>query len=206
MKPILFIGAALTFLLTACGAQATPTIDPAQVQASAVAAANTMVALTQAAIPTATPIPPTPIPTDTPFPTPTPMSLPTLPSQPSPTAVSSSGGSSGDPCNALLDVSAAGPTFPLTVRNNTKGPITVTIGISSKNKFGQCGYLSWSNIPKGQSITAQVPQTLGGVCYWAYAWINDPKQTGTVSGGGYCWNNSDKVILDVYYDRFSFHQ
>lgn len=206
MKRVLFLAAVLPLVLAACGAQATPTIDPAQVQASAVAAANTMVSLTQAAIPTVTPIPPTPIPTDTPLPSPTPMELPTLSVQASPTPASASGGSSGDPCSAGLNVAEAGPTFLLVVRNNTKGLITVTIGLSTKNKFGQCGYLSWSNIPKGQTISANVPQTLGGTCYWAYAWINDPKQSSSVSGGGYCWNNKDKVILDVYYDRFSFHQ
>ncbi len=206
MKRILFVASVLAFLLTACGPKATPTIDPAQVQASAVAAANTMVALTQAAIPTATPIPPTPIPTDTPLPSPTPIPLPTLSTQTQPTVPPASGGSSGDPCNAPMDVAQAGPTFLLVIRNNTKGLITVTIGISTKNKFGQCGYLSFSNIPRGQNVSAQVPQTLGGSCYWAYAWINDPKQQTNVSGGGYCWNNKDKVYLDVYYDRFTFHQ
>jgi len=205
MKRILFVASVLALLLTACGPQATPTIDPAQVQASAVAAANTMVALTQAAIPTATPIPPTPIPTDTPLPSPTPIPLPTLATQAQPTVPPSSGGSSGDPCRAPMDVAQAGPTFPLLIRNNTKGPVTITIGISTKNKFGQCGYLSWSNIPKGNSILVQVPQTLGGSCYWAYAWINDPKKQATVSGGGYCWNNSDKVTMDIYYDRITFH-
>ncbi len=44
LKPILFIAIVLTFILSACGARAVPTVDPAQVQASAVAAANTMVA------------------------------------------------------------------------------------------------------------------------------------------------------------------
>ncbi|HEY9151300.1 MAG TPA: hypothetical protein VIN60_00325, partial [Anaerolineales bacterium] len=58
MKPILLIATVAAFLLSACGAKAVPTIDPAQVQASAVAAANTIVAMTQAAMPTETPVPP----------------------------------------------------------------------------------------------------------------------------------------------------
>lgn len=199
MKRTLFFVAVLALLLAACAPQSTPTIDPAQVQASAVAAANTMVALTQAAIPTATPIPPTPIPTDTPVPSPTPMPLPTLANQTQPTPPSS-GGSAGNPCQSPLDVAASGPKTTLLIRNNTKGLVTITIGISTKNAFGQCGYLSWSNIPKGDSIRVEVPQTGPGPCYWAYAWINDPKKTATVSGGGYCMNNADKWTMDIGYD------
>ena len=59
MKPIMIVATMLAFLISACGAKAVPTIDPAQVQASAMAAANTMVAMTQAAIPTETLAPPT---------------------------------------------------------------------------------------------------------------------------------------------------
>ena len=45
MKPILIIATVLAFTLSACGAKAVPTVDPAMIQASAVAAANTMVAI-----------------------------------------------------------------------------------------------------------------------------------------------------------------
>ncbi len=47
MKPILIIATLLTLMLSACAPKAVPTVDPAQVQASAVAAANTMVAMTE---------------------------------------------------------------------------------------------------------------------------------------------------------------
>ena len=90
------------------------------------------------------------------------------------------------------------------VRNDTKGPVTFTMGISSKNSFGQCGYLSWSNIPKGNSITVSVPinhTNQGDPCYWAYAWINDPQHQSNVSGGGFCINDGDKWTFDVGYDR-----
>ena len=49
----------IALLLSACGAQPAPTMDPADVQLSAVAAAFTIVAETQAALPTETPLPPT---------------------------------------------------------------------------------------------------------------------------------------------------
>ena len=67
MKKLITISMLVAVLLTACGPKATPTMNPADVQATAFAAASTMVALTQAAIPTATPIPPT----ETPVPLPT---------------------------------------------------------------------------------------------------------------------------------------
>lgn len=46
MKPILIVATVLILMLSACAPKATPTVDPAQVQASAVAAASTMVAMT----------------------------------------------------------------------------------------------------------------------------------------------------------------
>ena len=199
MQRMLFIMAALALLLAAC-APAKPTVDPANIQASAVAAASTMIAQTQAAIPSNTPPPPTPIATDTPAQSPTPFTLPTLPNV---TATRASSG--GGDCNALFDVGASGPTTNLLIRNNTKGPVTVSMGINTKNTFGQCGYLSWANIPRMNSITVSLPlvhTNMGDSCYWAYAWINDPKNTGTVSGGGYCIDNTQKWTLDVYYDKF----
>ncbi len=60
---------ALAMILSACGAEATPAVNPIDVQNTAVAAAFTMVAETQAAIPTATPLPPTETPSPTPMPT-----------------------------------------------------------------------------------------------------------------------------------------
>ncbi len=80
LKKILPILLALTVLLTACGSQGTPTMAPADVEGTAVAAAWTVVAMTQAAIPTATQLPPTETPSPTPLPTFTaePLIVPTL--------------------------------------------------------------------------------------------------------------------------------
>ncbi len=199
MKRILFVAATLALLLSACGPQATPTIDPVQVQASAIAAANTMVAMTMAAIPTATPIPPTPVPSPTLESPPTPISLPTLAVQPSPTVAPTSGGA--DTCNHLLDVKSSGPSTTLNLRNKTNGPVTISIGLSTKNVFGQCGYLSWQ-VGIRDSISVTVPQTGPGPCYWAYAWINDPKKPSNASGGGYCMNTAATWQLDINYDTF----
>jgi hypothetical protein len=78
------------------------------------------------------------------------------------------------------------------------------MGINRKNTFGQCGYMAWSNIPKANSITVSVPlihTNMGDACYWAYAWVNDPKHTATVSGGGYCIDNQLKWTFVVSYDK-----
>jgi hypothetical protein len=198
MNRIPFVAAVSALLLSACGAPAAPTVDPAQVQASAVAAAGTMVAATQAAIPTNTPVPPTPLPSPTALPTL--VVVPTLGAFPSPTAPPAGG---SEDCNHALDVGASGAQAAVLIRNDTKGPVTFSMGLGSKNSFGQCGYLSWS-IPKANSVYVSVPQTRtnqGDPCYWAYAWINDPKHQSTVSGGGYCINNPDKWTFDVGYDR-----
>ena len=97
IKPIMIVAIVLAFVLSACGAKAVPTIDPAQVQASAMAAANTMVAMTQAAIPTETLAPPTVATTDTPQATPTIPPLPTI-AQILASATSPPSSSGGDNC------------------------------------------------------------------------------------------------------------
>ncbi len=93
-KVMLTLTALMVLLSSACGAKAVPTVAPSQVQASIVAMANTMVAITQAAMPTKTPVPPTDTPTVTPQPAATIPPLPTVAA--SPTVVASvNSGSSG---------------------------------------------------------------------------------------------------------------
>ncbi len=212
MKRILFVAAILAFLLSACGAKATPTIDPAQLQASAVAAANTMVALTQAAVP------PTSVPTDTPQPSPTPLPSPTSAPLPTlsgfPTAVnptlsvptlaaptsSGSTGNTGDPCNAPLGPNPDGPKVKaILVVNNSGAQANGSIYLS-KTKFGQCGYRGFS-LAKGGSIS-YTDLTLG--CYSVYAWINDPKKPTTVFGSG-CINSADKVTFVINTTTVTVH-
>ena len=201
MNRIVFIMAAFALLMSACGVPATPTIDAAQVQALAVAAAASMVAATQAAMPTNTPVPPTATASPSPMPSPTLEQLPAIAVLPSPTVASSA--SVSQDCNHLLDVAAAGASTTLLIRNDTRGPVTFSMGLGSPNAFGQCGYLGWS-VPKANSITVTVPQTRtnqGDPCYWAYAFINDPKHQTTVSASGYCLNNPDKWTIDIGYDK-----
>ena len=199
MKRILFVVAILALLFSACTPQATPTVDPVQAQASVIAAANTMVAMTMAAIPTATPIPPTPVPSPTLEPSPTLIPIPTSAFQASPTVAASSGGA--DTCKHPLDVKSAGPSTLLNIRNKTNGPVTIRIGLSTKSVFGQCGYLGWQ-VGTKDSITVSVPQTGPGPCYWVEAWINDPQKKSYVTGYGLCMNNAGTWHLDINYGQF----
>jgi len=149
MKKNTIIIAILSLLISSCGSAGTPTIEPQDVQNTAVAAAFTMVAQTQAAIPTATPLPPTIAPTLTPLPTETPLPSPTLdPLVASPTtlptftppAASTSSNTGGDQCNQPL-TKWEGPSANLSVVNETKPQGTIVLSLYVVTERGECGYL-----------------------------------------------------------------
>jgi hypothetical protein len=161
MKQSLITFAILALLLTACGSPAEPTMSAADVQGTAMAAAMTMVAETQAAIPTATPIPPTEAPTATQFPTNT---LPPLdivqPTQSIatqsynilPTSTTAASVGSSDICNQIL-TTWDGESAKMTVVNDTKPKGTIVLSIWVHTNMGQCGYIPANpnsfNIPLG---------------------------------------------------------
>jgi len=190
MKRILLTFTLMAFLLAACSSASEPTLTAADVQGTAVAAAWTMVAATQAAIPTATPIPSaTPLPTNTVPPLELQTQFPTQPFEmvPSPTATVNK-----DTCNKLMDADPDGPTFPLKIINETKAPVTISIQITQKTPFGVCGYRSYQVGSRG-NILVTFPQ---GVMY-GFAWINDPKSPTTASGGPWKPNNTDKWTVYI---------
>ena len=193
-KNILVLLLLSTLLLSACGAQPEPTMSVENIQGTAVAAAFTMIAETEAAIPTATPVPPTNTPAPTPIPTDTiaPVIVPTQVLQP--TAESAS---SADECNKYLRTDADGPTSPIKIINETKAPLNLSLYLA-KTPFGECGYRGYS-IPKKGSITIEFPQ--GSV--YAYAWILAPINK-TVSGGPYTPNNPDKWELYIRENSMKF--
>src|SRR5574342_946201 len=116
MRKLLFIILASIFLIAACSPAAEPTMSAEEVQGTAVAAAWTLVAETQAAIPTATPVPPTeaPLPTALPTNTIAPLSLPTqqlvVPSQPVVAQPTATAAASSNDCNKPLASDPDGPT------------------------------------------------------------------------------------------------
>jgi hypothetical protein len=200
MKKILFAVAAMALLSSAACAKATPTVDPAQIQASAVAAANTMVAMTQATIPTATEIPPSPLPSPTELPSPTPFTLPTLENT-FPTALPPTTASSGDSCNAVMAAKPAGPKTPLHIINTTKGSVNLSLYLN-KTPFGECGFARLSPIPKNGSADFTLPSGT----YYACGYANDPKQQSTPCGYTFTLKGSLKLTLYIYPDTFKLSQ
>jgi len=192
MKPfktlsILFI---LATLISACGAESVPTINAADVQSTAVAAAFTLVAETQAAIPTATPIPPTDTPTVTPLPTDTPVSLPTLDASPTTAAASNSSG--GDPCATRVLSAPQGRETVIRVVNTTKVAITVSLYLNETASHGACGYRGFTLSKNNDIVYTDLVQG----CYNLWAWSDDPQGKFNSSGSG-CINNADKWTFEV---------
>jgi hypothetical protein len=196
MKIILFVVLATTLLLSACGPEAVPTQSLEEIQGTAVAAAMTMVAETQAAIPTATPIPPTNTPEPTPIPTNTiaplevstqQLAVPTQPVAAQPTATTAS---SADNCDKPLASDPAGPRSPIKIINETKAAVNVSLWLE-KTVFGECGYRGYS-VPRNNSISIEFPQ--GNI--YGYAWILEPVNK-TVSGGPWRPNNTDKWEIRI---------
>ena len=195
----MFVIAIAAFLLSACGARAVPTTDPAQMQASAIAMVNTFVAMTQAAIS------PTPVPTSTPLPSPT--SLPSLTPSPLPTLGTElpAGVPTTDPCNKPLsegpaaapDAGKVGRAANILIVNDTKAKITFSLYLV-KNVYGQCGYTSYVLARGNSTLLANV---LPFGCYYGSAYIDDPKKPTRVSSGPDCITGSDKTTFTVTMDR-----
>ena len=193
--PVLFL---LALIVSACGSPAAPTMNAAAVQSTAVAAAFTVVAQTQAAMPTATPLPPTNTPTETPLATNTPPPLPTIAMTnavlASPTNSSSSSSSSGtDPCaNRVLGASPQGKQTTIRIVNETKVPIKLSLYLEETASHGECGY-RYYEISKGGDVV--ISDLIQG-CYDLWAWSDAPKGKFNSSGGG-CINNDDKWTFEI---------
>jgi len=200
---ILLVAILLTLLLSACGAQATPTISPVDVQNTAIAAAFTMVAQTQASIPTATPLPPTETPAPTALPTNT---LPPLPTLDLPTASSflqpttAPTSSGGDNCVHPLDMGEAGPKHKTLVKNQSGGSANLSLNLYTPNAFGQCGAISYS-LGKNESVMAELPSG-----YWfAYAWLTLKGNQSTSSGSFFVQPSQfDKLELCIRKDNIIY--
>lgn len=191
--------AVMALLVSACGAPAaTPTINAVDVQNTAAAAAFTMVAQTQAAIPTNTPLPPTEAPTQTPLPTDTPLPLPTSAISTSdvvstPTTVQSSSSSSGgDPCTTRVLSKPEGKETTIRVANLTKLGVTVSMYLNETASKGACGYRGFTLSKNNDIVFTDLVQG----CYNLWAWSDNVKGKFTSQGAG-CINNSDKWTFEI---------
>lgn len=174
MKKSILVLVAVAVLLTACGPQGTPTLAPAEVEGTAVAAAWTMVAATQQAIPTATPLPPTETPSPTPLPTFTPLPLPTL-EIPTETPKAATGA-----CDGVMNITEAGPQSQIRIENETGGTVTLSLWLGTPNAFAQCGFIpGLTPLTKNEKRVISIPK--GN--YYAYALIAySGGKSGTASG------------------------
>ena len=185
----------ITLIINACGARATPipTMDAVDIQSTAAAVAFTMIAETQAAIPTATPIPPTATFTDTPIPTNTLPPLPAsgLTSTPAPNG--NPGG--GDPCiNSVLPATLTGDPIKIRINNTTKAKLSFSIYLNQTAPQGVCGYRAYTLDPQ----QALVINDLVEGCYTLWAWNPDPKAYFIVTNGTTCIDNRfDSWVFDI---------
>ena len=157
-KYLSIVGAVLILVASACSPQATPTMNPQDIQHTAEAAAFTVVAQTLEAQPTNTPLPPTATVTLTPLPSltapptqtvdpslPTAPGLPTIAgtmTQPSiATSVPIESNSTATNCEKPL-TSWTGPTATFTIKNETKPQGDVVLSLHVVSPRGDCGYLT----------------------------------------------------------------
>lgn len=183
---------AITMLISACGAEPVPTANPVDVNNTAVAAALTIIAQTQAAVPTNTLPPPTDTPTLMPTPTNTPLESVTPLVIASPTTAPAAN-TGGDPCDTrVLSGDMKGKETIIRIWNTTKVPITVSIYLNETASHGECGYRSY-NLPKNGDV---VIHDLVQGCYNLWAWSD--AQGGKFNSSGYgCINNTDKWTFEV---------
>src|SRR5215216_6052819 len=202
MKHNTFYSLIVFFALTisACRAQPVPTVNAADVQHTAEAAAFTMVAQTQEAIPTATLLPPTEIPTNTPLPTDAVVALPTLDAT-IPTVVPTNT-AGGDPCaTRVLSYSPKGEDTIIRIANLTKAPVTVSVYLNETAGAGECGYRSYTLTKYGAVVITDLVQG----CYNLWAWSTDNNIH--VNAGGYgCINNTDKWTFEINENSIKFTQ
>jgi hypothetical protein len=183
----------MTLIISACGASATPatpTLSAGEIQETVVVAAFTVIAQTQAAIPTSTPPPTftnTPLPTITLIPSPTPAgTLPPIPN---------ANPGSEDPCiHTTLPNSLQGDPVRIRLNNSTQATLSVTVYLNQTVPQTVCGYRSYT-IDAQQSI---VISNLVEGCYTIWAWNPDPDDYFIVTNGAStCIDDSEPAVFDI---------
>ena len=187
----------ITLLISACGAggaQTTPTVNAVDVQNTVIAAALTVVAETQAAIPTSTLPPPTATFTDTPAATSTLPPLPTLDGTFTSVPSGNSGGNGDDPCiNKVLPALLEGIPVRMRVDNSTRVTVSVSVYLQQPTPQSECGYRSYTLEP-GQFI---VINNLIEGCYTLWAWNPDQDNYFIVTNGTSCIDSSGTWAFDI---------
>jgi hypothetical protein len=186
----------LAVFVSACGGQPEArALSPEQVQGTAISAALTMVAQTQAAVPTNTPLPPTPLPSPTPLPTFTALASPTPDFALLPTATQASSSSGGGTCDGIINLAEAGPTSNVRFENETGGTVSLTLFMYAPNRFGQCGSFPSNpyTLRKNEKLTISLPKGE----YFAYAWTTYDDGDTSQAGGYFINKVGDNHLFPV---------
>ena len=179
----------ITLIISACGAEAPPTLNVFDMQSTSAAVALTMIAETQAAIPTSTPIPPTETPTNTPVPTNTFLPVSSL------TAAANDNSGSADPCeDKVLPPVLEGKTVKLRINNSTKVTVNVSVYLNRTIPPNVCGYRAYVLEP-GNSLV--INDMVEG-CFTLWAWNPDPDEYFIVTNGAAsCLDSSSPWAFDI---------
>jgi len=190
---VLILVLMITLILSACGAQAAPTAIAIDIQGTVAAGALTVVAETQAAIPTATPIPPTATFTDTPPPTDT--LLPVDASGATFTSLPNSNSGGGDPCvNKALPATLQGETVKIRLNNSTKATLAVSVYLNQTTPQIVCGYRTYTIAPEQPLVINDLVEG----CYTLWAWNPVPEDYFIVTNGASsCIDSSETWVFDI---------
>jgi len=173
-------------ILAACGPASEPTPSLVEIQDTAVALAQTSIAITMAAMPTATPLA-TQAPTLAVTPTPFPTLLQSLPTTSLPVVVPTNT-QAVNPCNEPPPADPVGTTVNVRFVNKSKGLVNLAFGMVDENDEGECGTYSFTI---GVNISSEVTVLAG--CYWGYAWITGSEPSVAKSTSNICLTDPNKV-------------
>ena len=191
---ILPLASIIVMAVSACGAKAAPqpTVDVAAIQLTSASVALTMIAYTQAAIPSVTPVPPTATFTATASPTSTflPPPVAGVTSTPGPNG---SAGGENDCINKRMPDLLQGETIKVRLNNTTKSALTISVNLNQTATQHQCGYRTYS-AAAGQPVV--INDLIVG-CYSIWAWNPDPKGYFIVTNGTNCLDTSYKWVFDI---------
>lgn len=167
MKKIIahIVSGLVLVLLAGCRPAPAPTLTTADILSTGIALAGTGIAMTQTALPTATPPPPTEtsMPSVTPFPTEF-LQIPTL---------GLAGGSATEnPCNLPPPFKPKGGQVAVEFKNETHGHVHLSFGMNAPNDLGECGTYDFYLGPFG----TPTERVLIG-CYWGFGLVDAAKSS-----------------------------
>ncbi|HET8563591.1 MAG TPA: hypothetical protein VFM35_06950 [Candidatus Binatia bacterium] len=206
----------ITIVVSACGGQPLPTMDPADVQLTTVAGVLTGLAQTQSAVPTATVPTATPLPpTETGRPTALPASasqtpvllttltsLPTLPTLQATSTTAPVITAGPDPCLSTkkgIPYPPAGRPTIIRIINSNQTTVNVTLYLN-KTPHGECGYRAYII----NSLSEITITNLVQGCYNLWAWSNDPSRPVNAASKLSCINSPDKWTFRITADKIKF--